>query len=373
MNDEKCMQVYVHEEWVDSLKGSAMCGVLLIHSGANSLSGVIGKIGTMGQHGVQLFFVISAYLTFASLARTYANTNKENNFNTIKKWWKNKILKLIPVYYIALLLYLIFMGEGESYWLGSEGGITVFNVIAHLLLLHGLNPYYINSILGIEWYIGDLFLFYIVAPYLYKKIDNLEKSICFLIVTSIGVSFIDYIANFFISQKDAYIFEAYIDTFWFFAQLPVFAVGIFLYFFLCKWDGIKKANNRLVLSLCVLLGSIVMLVGEMYGENHLFALSKYVLLAIWFCGIIVSQNIYKCPLLCNSIFAQIGTHSYPIYLFHWLFLKLYEEKIHIRVGNQILDWLIRYAIVLGISYILSVLVIKLETRVAMICKKNRTC
>lgn len=43
---ETAMSVRVRKNsWVDAVKGIAMCSVLMIHSGANSLPGVMGKIG----------------------------------------------------------------------------------------------------------------------------------------------------------------------------------------------------------------------------------------------------------------------------------------------------------------------------------------
>lgn len=59
--------------WIDSLKGIAICGIIMIHSGGADLPSLFGKIGNIGKNGVQLFFLISAYLSFISLERYFHN------------------------------------------------------------------------------------------------------------------------------------------------------------------------------------------------------------------------------------------------------------------------------------------------------------
>ena len=58
--------------WIDSLKGIAMCGIILIHSRVGDLPSVIVKsVGNAGKYGVQLFLLLSAYLIYDSLERYF--------------------------------------------------------------------------------------------------------------------------------------------------------------------------------------------------------------------------------------------------------------------------------------------------------------
>lgn len=139
------------------MKGIAICSVIMAHTGANALPSILGMAGGNGNRGVQLFFVISGYLTFLSL---------QNNKESVVGWWVKKFIKLLPLYYIALIISTF--GGGQSAWLGSEGHISGLNFIAHLFLLHGFIPHYCNSIIGGEWYLGTLVIFYMLAPFLYS-------------------------------------------------------------------------------------------------------------------------------------------------------------------------------------------------------------
>ena len=54
-------------EWIDSLKGISILGVIMIHSGSMGVGGLVTKIGQYGSSFVQAFFVISAFLIWKSL------------------------------------------------------------------------------------------------------------------------------------------------------------------------------------------------------------------------------------------------------------------------------------------------------------------
>ena len=339
-----------HEAWADALKGIAMCGVLMIHSGANSLPGPAGKLGEAGARGVQLFFLISAYFTFVSLSCIFEKETTTAGFKRICSWWIKRLVKLIPLWYTALFFYLMLLPDGEAYWLASRGRISAANILAHVFLLHGLNPYYINSILGIEWYLADLSLFYLIAPLLYRRITNLKRSLCFLVFTAAGGIFIRQAAYAWIPETDAYLYEMYINTVWLFAQLPVFAVGICLYHLKQKVCGFAGVRHKRRLSYGMLAFFLCMTGILIYGENRLPQMAEYTVFALCFAGMIISQMLYSCPVIVNPIFRKIGQKSYPVYLFHFLLLKLYDRYITFSFHNPWADWFMRFAVVFGLAY-----------------------
>ncbi len=365
---ETAMSVSVKKNgWVDAVKGIATCSVLMIHSGANSLPGVMGKIGAAGSRGVQIFYVVSACLVFASLARYDQERNGvQMQGGGYRQWWIRKLLRLLPLYYTALFLSRIFIRAGESYWLGSLGGVSAANMTAHILLLHGLVPHYINSVMGIEWYLGNLVLFYCMAPFLYRRINNLEKSICFFLLTAPGSGLLNHAVSFLIPETDAYIYESYIGSLWIFTQLPVMAGGICLYHVLRRTDDMRIWENRRALSYCLLLFCVCMIWGEIDGKNQLFGVPGHVLFTIWSIGIMLSQALHPLPLVCNVFFQKIGQNSYGIYLFHWLIIKLYTEHMAFRTGNPYWDWGIRFVFALAVSYGASVIAERLIGRPALL-------
>ena len=154
-----------HAGYLDALKGIAILAVTLIHTGGGALSGIWGAIGNSGEHGVQLFFVISGYLSFLSLRHMFPGY-KGMNLKSILKWHVKKYIRLFPLFYIAILISMI-TKSWSTYWLGNEELVSVKNVATHIFFVHGLFPHYTDSILGVEWYLGALAMFFLITPVLY--------------------------------------------------------------------------------------------------------------------------------------------------------------------------------------------------------------
>lgn len=162
------------KNWLDSLKGIAILSVVCVHNGVEGLESNISHqiISQMGS-GVQLFFIISGYLAYFSL-ENYMKDREQTIWEAVK-WVILKIIRLMPLYYLSIILSLLLNGTGGRYWLGSLPQITGTNIIFHFLFLHGLNPYYVNSIIGGEWYIGSLVFMYLVTPIMFRVVKKLSQ------------------------------------------------------------------------------------------------------------------------------------------------------------------------------------------------------
>lgn len=349
--------------WIDSLKGIAICGVIMIHSGAEQLPSVLGRLAGIGKNGVQLFFLISAYLSYYSLDKLSKRNGGKLPFGSIKKWWLHKFSRLIPLYYIAIAVYLIVMG-GVQYWLGSEGRVTLLNILSHILFVNGAIPHYINSIMGVEWYLADLAVFYLLVPLIYRYVNSMEKAFVCLVAMMFGYSFIGRCIHLDLLVQDLYIYENYIGCFWLVRQIPIFLCGIVL-FFLKKTNTLNGIKSKKITSYTMLLLFGIMIAGEMYGKNMLFGVKGDIRFAFWLSGIIISQMVYSSKMINNRIFQALGKNSYAMYLFHLLILYIYEKIIGIVgivTGISILDWVIKYIAVIGSSYLLSLLLVRYVDR-----------
>ncbi len=342
--------------YIDALKGIAICSVVMAHTGAGDLSFFMGTIGRIGRNGVQLFFVISAMLTFSSLERRYQNDSGAR-FGTFK-WIVKRFLCLAPLFYIAIVMYTIITG-GSQYWLGSEGNVTGYNILSHFTFTHGLYPHYVNSIIGAEWYLGVLAIFYIFAPVLYKIISSLERSILFTllcIMLSSGINVILY--NRIPQVEDSYIYWEYLVTFSFFAQLPVLALGINV-FYVLKQHTLPELKEKRLLSYTFLAITLMMVWGQANGANRLYGISEDVIFAFWCVILIISQSVVSIKMIDNVLFQILGRYSYPIYLYHHLCIYFYERYFHFDAGIKTLSWLIKYIFVIGFSLLIGFLLEKL--------------
>ena len=230
-------------KWINYFKGIAILGILMVHFG---VKGIDSKIFSMliyhTAKGTYIFIFISAYLTYYSLSKSNINSWKD-----YLKWIWKKIVNLFPLYYLALLIYMITEGLGSRWWLGSIPSVSIGNILAHVFFIHGFNPYYCNSIIGVEWYIGVLVMLYLIAPILYKFINNISRAVVLFLISSVVCSYYIRLADLHVI-KDDYIWAYFIENFTIIAMFPLIAFAIILYWgsksdFWKKWIGNKKVSK----------------------------------------------------------------------------------------------------------------------------------
>lgn len=322
--------------WIDSLKGLSILGVVLIHSGAMGLGGPISVAASYGSVFVQAFFVVSSFLIWKSLERLGRNFG----FQDYMKWLFRKISKLIPAYYLSIFIYLLVTG-GNQYWAGDVDPFSIQNIIAHILFLHGLFPKFCNNILGVEWYVGVLALFYLIAPLLYKIIDNLPKALAAFVLSDIACYYICIKATGLIIQDDnSYIYEEYFNNYGFISQLPTLMLGVVICYIMpyvkkdsSKWLKILLSSTIVLLAFCML---------RYHAVIPLFKVSTPTLYGIFFGMILFSQSIYAMPIFNNRIFAFLGRQSWEIYLFHFILIIILDKYVKLFTDSVLINWAIKY-------------------------------
>ena len=342
--------------YFNSLKGIAILGVTLIHSGGSGLPGVWGQLATSGGMCVSIFFIISGYLAFLSFEKNLS-TPSPQKLSSVFTWYKKKLLRLIPMYYLAIIISMI-TNNYSTFWLGNEGHVTVWNIISHVLFLHGLFPHYTNSILSVEWYLGVLFLFYLLTPLLFRLINSLEKSIIALIISIMACPIVNsLICSLLPFENDPVVYSTYKDMFSPLRHFPVYIMGMCIFFILKSKDIFSFKHSR-PLSYSLLIFSLFMLIGQALGQNTLFHISNQIMYGIWFSIIILSQSIHTSPILCNSIFDTIGKYSYVMYLFQFIVINTIS-KFYPADNSEtiILGFLINSVVLFLISFILTKLVV----------------
>lgn len=66
--------------------------------------------------------------------------------------------------------------------MGDQDTVTIANIAAHILFLNGLNPYWMNSIIGVEWSIAVECMFYLLVPVLCKLIRSVRHAAWFVLI-----------------------------------------------------------------------------------------------------------------------------------------------------------------------------------------------
>ncbi len=326
-------------EFIDSLKGIAILGIIAVHSGLGHQAEPLASVGKMGANAVQLFFIISAFLGCDSLSK-----HPVNSIQDYGKWLIKKVIRIAPLYYLALLVaFFETRGMGNPYWAGGTP-ISFGNIISHIFFINGFHPYWINSIMSVEWYIADLMILYLVLPIILKFVNSFERagilvafSICFAFLFNHGLDKL-------LGLSENEITRTFIYNFFFINQFQVMAFGILLFFAIRKLRNLGKVNGYLIF----LLG-IYILIGVMFNRT-LMVTSIYGYLAIGFSLIFIGVKESKCKALDNKIFSLIGKYSFGIYLFHYTIIDYFYLKGWLDNGCSIPVYLLKYIIILSFSF-----------------------
>lgn len=331
-------------KWIDYFKGIAILGVIMVHFGVR---GIDSKIFSMliyhAAKGTYIFIFISAYLVYYSLSKYDVN-----NWNDYLKWIWKKIVRLIPLYYLALLIYMITEGLGSRWWLGSIPKISIGNIIAHLFFVHGFNPYYCNSIIGVEWYIGVLAMLYLIAPIMCKYINNLLKAIVLFLISSVVCFYYLKLADLHIIQDD-YIWAYFIDNFTIVSLFPMIAFGIILYWG-CKSDVWKRWNGNKKVS-CFLIIYSFFLIYRLIRGSEFYGFAASGIWAVSIAMLAMSQICVPNKIICNPLFEILGKHSYSLFLFHFLVINYLPQ---IPIQNVYISWVINYVWFVGVSLAMAI-------------------
>lgn len=111
-------------------------------------------LATIGNLGVDLFFVISDYLIYGILLR---------RDQTYAKFWKRRIVRIYPVFLVAYAAYVACSLAFPAFdKIGRPELGTGWWMLANLLLLPGIFP--VRPLIMVAWSLSYEFLYYLLSP-----------------------------------------------------------------------------------------------------------------------------------------------------------------------------------------------------------------
>jgi len=343
--------------YIDALRGIAILGVLLIHNAqygnSNNYHPLFMVFIQQGARGVQLFYMLSALTLFLSM-----ESRKGTEKYPIINFFIRRFFRIAPLFYLSVIYYLGQDGFGSRYWLGDAPNITIYNLLATLTFTNGLNPYWINSIVPVGWSVAIEMNFYLLLPFLFKKIKNIQTALWVTLVMLLGSQVIVYWLSKNILITDHRLWQDYLFLF-FPTQSPVFLLGIVLFYLVDKKEVHFREDNVVKIfdyPIFLLFFGIVLLAHFATG----IILPSHFLSSIALAIIIYSLYLNPCKALVNSFTTFIGRLSFSIYLTHFGVLHIMKKlSIVDFVELSIFNFIIRYFVLLCLCTIMSSITYKL--------------
>lgn len=296
-----------------------VCTHINMQFGFSGLSG-LQAVHMAAGYGVTLFFVLSGYLITYLLLTEYKNTNTIS----YKKFYTRRILRIWPIYFLAILIALIYII--------LRGYHVDGHIFFYIFMLANVPNAFGGSLpmAGILWSIGVEEQFYLFWPWLFKKREN-------LLWLMIGVFVIYMLIRIVlrIVENGPFYMLAGLTRFDCMAIGGIGALAIFE-----KWTIVKYLYKLIPQVICWFI-----LVISLYSPFHIASIIDHELYSIVFLVLIinVSTNERSIIKLENPVMKWLGKISYGIYVYHMfaiaIVFTLFKGIVHFNVPYIIIIFL----------------------------------
>ncbi len=294
---------------IQILRVAACVMVFVVHFGQRvGLSGIVRTFTDFGAYGVHLFLLISGFLA----GKTFlCNPNAD-----ILNYYKKRIVAILPLYYIVILYYFIsenILNHFVTVIPPDELGIGWFR---YIFLLNGFlnSDTYFWSNLGITWTIPIFMFFYLIAPWIIRKIRTIFSSVlvwgAVFVITQVLGTFYKCV----IFDKLHLMFLGVVIYACVYSKRCKFATITFLLAAICMTIIGKTSYVYVSIFACVLLvmtatDSVSLPNRIQYTINVLdkYSYTLYLMHGVVFCSLLDRLNIIGVPSIIIAIVAIIGT------------------------------------------------------------------
>jgi len=315
---------------IDGIRGVAILLVVSFHYLNNQLLESTGTIGKalckatgFGWVGVDLFFVLSGFLIGRIILRNISSPN------LIKTFFIRRALKIIPNYYLLLLVFLLI--NALAYFKGNYFLTGLYNIPAwsYFTMLHNFFMAKTQSLgndsLSITWSIAIEEQFYLVIPFI---LIWQKRHINKILIALVGIGIISRAC-----------FDHWIPRYVLLnCRMDSLAIGIMVS--RIELNEAYKAfvirQRKVTQYILAALLAVIAIVFYLYGDLGIWKHTIFALVFALVMIMVLFQDVKPLKfVLSNSILAKIGEVSYSLYLFHYMILGV----VHHVFGRQSLGLL----------------------------------
>lgn len=283
---------------LDGLRAFAALGIVAMHvmtNGGYQLPTILSKvIGSMGEF-VYLFMALSGF----SMCCGYYERILDGKIS-ISDFYKRRFQKIFPFFAMLSCLDLVINPTISS----------LCETFANLTLCFGLLPNPSMSVVGVGWFIGLVFVFYLVFPFFCYLLENRKRAwMAFGIALLFNFACSTYFFN------DLHVVNGFDCRTNILYCSPFFMLGGLLYLYREKLEGFAS-QLYLVLSIGAFAGCCLVV----NGTAKILAL-----LCVSCCLIVIGISPNRNALLSNKVTAFIGGLSFELYLSHMMFFRAIEK------------------------------------------------
>jgi peptidoglycan/LPS O-acetylase OafA/YrhL len=302
--------------FVDGLRGIAILGVMADHLFITGLgaqnaafSASFSLFMAMGQRGVQLFFLVSAFTLYSSYSRRAGREHSPR-----RNFYLRRAFRILPLWWAATLLFA---------WMRNR--FTAADLLPNLFMYFGFYRFSGVEMVGWGWSIFVEETFYLIFPLVVIHLTNMRRAAAFFVATY-AISYAWLRGAAFLRIPDDFLFINWFPlNHWY-----SFAMGIIL-FLLWRRPEVKRAlfDDKTARRWLTLGCAVLLLEGFNQPTNRgMLAMAAFFLMSLheggpvaWICR--------------NRLVQQFGKCCYSLYLFHMISI---EWLASLNVSQRMAPW-----------------------------------
>lgn len=286
----KTMESSKHYDAIDGLRAFSAIGIVLMHVLANgnySLGGfVFDSLIPSFTNLVFLFMIISG---FAMCCGYYEKII--NNKITVGAFYSKRYKKIWPFFAFLCILDLVISPSVDS----------LYEVFANLTLCFGLLPNAKISVIGVGWFLGLVFVFYLIFPFFCYLLSNKRRA---WFSFAVALLFNVLCSGYFNIERTNFMYSA-----------VFFLAGGLIYVYRELLEKVAERYRWLVLLLCVVVTVGYYVLGE----------SVPLMVVLFSLYLVYALGVSKRGVLQNPITRFLSGISMEIYLSHMVIYRVLEK------------------------------------------------
>lgn len=343
---------------LDGLRTIACIGIVLMHIKSNILVSPTENWFTMNVisftgNFVLLFMMVSAFSVSCGYYKKISNGDITTN-----EFYAKRYMRVLPFFALLVVLDILQTFATEGFSFTEMIKAELYESYADITLVFGLMPEADIKVIGVGWFLGIIFLFYMLYPFFTFLMHTKRRAwIVFALCLGLYYSIVEY----FIPIKG--VTESNTNIL---LCAPYFIVGGLVYLY--KQDLTLLAEKKILGVRLPLWMMAVVVAYTVYffalPTSRIRLFSNLTLYALWLLYAVLDSCSGKATFLNNKITAVFSGISMEIYLCHMMFFRV-VDKIHLEkyISNYDLYYYVMCLFVLAGAVCFSMLWKRLEKKV----------
>lgn len=288
---------------LDGLRAFAAIGIVLMHVNANiqvkpNVNILTTTIIPFFTNFTLLFMIISGFSMCCGYYEKFkSNTISPNSFYTKRYYRILPFFALLTIIDVAL----------------NHNLPTVYEGFANLTLCFNLLPNPNINVIGVGWFLGIVFLFYLLFPFFVFLLDNKKRA---WIVFTIALIYVAIANEYFFTDLFVQRNPGRTNIIW---CAPLFISGGLIYLYREKLEKLINNHRTLFLFFCIALSVLYFIIPRSIADYYILIVFLF---SSWLIYAIGDTNN---KILSNKVTLYISNISMEIYLSHMLIYRIVEK------------------------------------------------